>query len=63
MGDPSAPDWPTGRAKAYDSMTMPEFLREQGASSGAIELLELPYATAKDDEGSFLWSLREFWYE
>jgi monoamine oxidase len=63
MGDPSAPDWPNGPAKAYDSVTMPQFLKEQGASVGAIELLDLPFATADDDRASFLWNLREFWYE
>lgn len=29
VGDPSAPDWPVGAAKAYDAITMTEFLREQ----------------------------------
>lgn len=42
---------------------MAEFLREQGASAGAIELLELPFATAEVDGPSFLWNLRESWYE
>jgi len=32
MGDPSVPDWPSGSAKAYDNISMPEFLRQQGAS-------------------------------
>src|SRR5262249_31200424 len=63
MSDPSAPDWPTGPLKAYDSVTMAEFLREQGASRGAIEQLEFPFTTAEDDPTSFLWNLREFWYE
>jgi monoamine oxidase len=62
IGDPTVPDWPTGAVKAYDSVTMPEFLREQGASRGAIELLEFPFATAEDDRSSFLFNLREFWY-
>ena len=63
MGDPNAPDWPNAAAKAYDRLTMAEFLRQQGASRGAIDLLELPYATADADLISFLWNLREFWYE
>ncbi|PYX71354.1 MAG: FAD-dependent oxidoreductase [Acidobacteria bacterium] len=63
MGDPSVPDWPSGSAKAYDNISMPEFLRQQGASHGAIELLEYPYASAEDDPTSFLWTLRENWYE
>ncbi len=63
MGDPSASDWPNGPAKAYDKITMAEFLKEQGASHGAIELLEYPYTCAEDDPISLLWNLREFWYE
>jgi len=63
MGDPGAPDWPSGPAKGYDALTMAEFLREQGASQGAIELLEYPYASAEQDPISLLWNLREFWYE
>jgi monoamine oxidase len=63
MGDPTVPDWPTGAVKAYDSVTMPEFLREHGASHGAIQLLEYPFATPEDDRSSFLWNLREFWYD
>src|SRR3989475_12563596 len=42
---------------------MAEFLREQGASAGAIELLEWPYATPEDDRASLLWILRETLYE
>lgn len=63
LGDPSASDWPTGAARAFDGVTMPEYLRQQGASAGAIDLLEWPYATRDDDRTSFLWNLREFWYE
>jgi monoamine oxidase len=62
IGDPSAPDWPVGVAKTYDSITMTEFLREQGASLGAIELLDLPFATDADDRISLLFNLRETWY-
>ena len=57
IGDPRAPDWPSGSAKKYDSMTMAEFLKERGASHGAIELLEYPYASAEDDPVSLLWNL------
>ena len=63
IGDPGTPDWPPGPAKSYDQITMAEFLREQGASAGAIELLEWPYATAEDDRASLLWILRETLYE
>src|ERR1700739_1105494 len=54
IGDPRAPDWPTGSAKIYDSMTMAQFLRERGASHGATELIEYPYASAEDDPVSLL---------
>lgn len=62
IGDPSAPDWPSASAKTYDNMTMAEFLRQRGASHGAIELLEYPYASAEDDPVSLLWNLRDTWY-
>jgi monoamine oxidase len=62
IGDPTAPNWPTGSAKKYDSMTMAEFLKERGASHGAIELIEYPYASAEDDPVSLLWNLRDNWY-
>ncbi len=62
IGDPTAHDWPTGSAKKYDSMTMAEFLKERGASHGAIELIEYPYASAEDDPVSLLWNLRDNWY-
>jgi hypothetical protein len=35
-------------------MTMAEFLKEHGASHGAIELLEDPYVSAEDDPVSLL---------
>lgn len=62
IGDPTAAGWPTGSAKKYDTTTMAEFLKEQGASRGAIELLEYPYASAEDDPVSLLWNLRDTWY-
>ena len=62
IGDPRAPDWPSGSAQTYDSTTMAEFLKERGASHGAIELLEYPYASAEDDPVSLLWNLRDTWY-
>ena len=62
IGDPSASGWPSSSAKKYDSTTMAEFLKERGASSGAIELLEYPYASAEDDPVSLLWNLRDNWY-
>lgn len=63
MGNPTAPDWPTAAARAYDSVTMAEFLTHQGASHDAIELLEYPFASAEADPISLLWTLREIWYQ
>jgi monoamine oxidase len=63
IGDPRAADWPTGPAKAYDKTSMAEFLKEQGASHGAIELLEFPFASAEDDPISLLQQLRDMWSE
>ena len=64
LGDPAAPGWPDSRSmKKYDEMTMARFLEQQGASPGAIDLLEWPYATAGDDQTSCLWNLREMLYE
>jgi monoamine oxidase len=62
IGDPSKPNWLSGAAKKYDSVTMAEFLKERGASHGAIELLEYPYGSAEDDAVSLLWNLRDYWY-
>ncbi len=39
LGNPGAPGWPPEELKKYDHMTWPEFLRRQGASPGAVELL------------------------
>ena len=61
-GDPRTPGWPGASLKKYDTVTMAEFLREQGASHGAIELLEYRYASAEDDPVSLLWYLRDTWY-
>jgi monoamine oxidase len=63
IGDPSAPDWPSREAKAYDEVSMADFLRKQGASHGAIQLLEFPFGSAESDPMSLLWNLREFVYE
>src|SRR4029077_17014599 len=62
IGAPPAGGLPTGSARKYDTTTMAEFLKEQGASRGAIELLEYPYASAEDDPVSLLWYLRDDWY-
>jgi len=62
IGDPRESDWPSSSAKKYDSLTMAEFLKERGASHGAIELLEYPYASAEGDPVSLLWNLRDVWH-
>ncbi|TNJ62095.1 FAD-dependent oxidoreductase [Paenibacillus hemerocallicola] len=42
-GNPFLPGWPTKQALQLDSMTMEEYLKGQGASSGAIKLFEIGY--------------------
>jgi monoamine oxidase len=39
IGDPTLPGWKLDPWKSYDQMTMADFLRRQGATPGAIELL------------------------
>jgi len=39
IGDPTAPGWRLDPWKSYDQMTMADFLRRQGASPDAVELL------------------------
>jgi monoamine oxidase len=39
MGDPSRPNWRLDPVKHYDQITFSEFLRRQGASDEAVELL------------------------
>jgi monoamine oxidase len=41
LGDYTAPDWPPNSLKKYDRMTFSEFLRRQGASMDAAQLLGL----------------------
>ncbi len=41
LGDFEASDWPPDALRKYDRMTWLEFLRREGASPGAIALLEL----------------------
>ncbi|MCS7459867.1 FAD-dependent oxidoreductase [Paenibacillus doosanensis] len=42
-GNPFLPGWPTKQAVLLDSMTMEQYLKGQGASSGAIKLFEIGY--------------------
>jgi len=44
IGDPEAPDWPIPSISKYDQMNFTEFLRERGASPGAISILRLGLA-------------------
>lgn len=43
LGDISDMAWPPDALKPYDAMTFIEFLRAQGASEGAVELLRLGF--------------------
>jgi monoamine oxidase len=43
VGDPTAADWPPEAVKKYDQMSFAEFLRAQGASAAAVDLLRLGY--------------------
>ena len=44
IGDPEAPDWPLSSLKKYDELSFVQFLRERGASPGAISILRLGLA-------------------
>jgi monoamine oxidase len=63
LGDPRAIDYSSAVAKKYDAVTTAEYLRQQGASEAANDLIDWPWATAKDDRTSLLWNLREIAYE
>src|SRR5262245_5356161 len=41
LGDLEAADWPPAPLKRYDGMSFAEFLRRQGASPGAVDILRL----------------------
>lgn len=43
IGDPEAVDWPPSSLKKYDDSSFTQFLRERGASPGAISILRLGY--------------------
>jgi len=49
IGDPTRPDWRLDPVKHYDEITFSEFLRRQGASDEAVELL---YRTSWFGEGA-----------
>ena len=49
LGDPEAAGWPPAPLKRYDRMSFAEFLRRQGASPGAVEILRLGLADQLGD--------------
>ncbi len=63
LGDPWNIDFRSATARKFDSVPFNVFLREQGASDAANDLIEWPWASAKDDRISALWTLREIAYE
>jgi monoamine oxidase len=63
LGDPWNIDYRSAVAKKFDSVSFNVYLREQGASDAANNLLEWPWANSKEDRTSALWTLREIAYE
>lgn len=49
LGNVEAADWPTASLKQYDRMSFTAFLRRQGASPGAVEILKLGLADQLGD--------------
>ena len=43
IGDPEAADWPPSSLKKYDNSSFTQFLRDRGASPGAISILRLGF--------------------
>jgi monoamine oxidase len=63
IGDPWKLDLTSKVAKKYDATPFNVFLRQRGASEAGNDLLSWPWATAKDDRISALWTLREIAFE
>jgi monoamine oxidase len=63
LGDPWKLDYRSAVVRKFDSVPFNVYLREQGASDAANNLLEWPWANSKDDRISMLWTLREIAYE
>ncbi len=59
MGNRHSPDWPPESAKRYDQMTVPELLRERGASPASIAAMNFAWGVdrKKDRSPSALWAL------
>lgn len=49
LGDLEAADWPSASLKRFDRMSFTEFVRQQGASPGAVEILKLGLADQLGD--------------
>lgn len=61
LGDPWAPGWPPAALKKYDELSFSEFVRQRGASAGAVALLKLSYFDLLGEgleSCSALWMLR-----
>ncbi len=63
LGDPWNIDFRCAAARKFDAVPFNVYLREQGASDAANDLLEWPWANSRDDRISSLWTLREIAYE
>ena len=63
LGDPWNIDFRCAAARKFDAMPLNVYLREQGASDAANNLLGWPWANSRDDRISSLWTLREIAYE
>ena len=63
LGDPWTLDLSSRVARKYDATPLTALLRQHGASEAANDLLSWPWATAKDDRISALWTLREIAFE
>lgn len=63
LGDPYKLDMNSAVAKKYDATPFNVFLRNHGASEAANDLLSWPWATAKEDRITALWTLREIGFE
>jgi monoamine oxidase len=44
IGDPEASDWPSSSLKKFDEVSFAQFLRDRGASPGAVSILRLGLA-------------------
>lgn len=66
VGDPLAEGWPPERLREFDEMSFAEFLRDRGASEGAVELFDLanlgPYHGRTAETTSALFHLRSAAY-